>query len=284
MAFTATLAAGIVSIVWSGNLADRRGPRPPLLLGLALFAPGLVGRGPRADDGRPRRRAGRAGPRGRHDEHRALRPRDARLPAAPAHGDPRRLLGGMGRALDRGTVRRRSHRADDRLALGLRPRARRPRRRRRAARQDHHRAAAGRRRRAVAPRLDRRLGRARRRRARGSTLSPTGSTRSASPSPWSPSSSWLSPCCRSRRAARCAPRAGCPPTSRCAALAFAAFSGAEVYLPRLLTERDGLSPEPRRHRPHRHRRDWFAGSWVQGRWDHPSRSAARPRCRSRRSR
>ena len=42
MAFTATLAAGIVSIVWSGNLADRRGPRPPLLLGLVLFALGLV--------------------------------------------------------------------------------------------------------------------------------------------------------------------------------------------------------------------------------------------------
>src|SRR5690242_21811813 len=33
MAFTATLASGIVSIVWSGNLADRRGPRPPLLIG-----------------------------------------------------------------------------------------------------------------------------------------------------------------------------------------------------------------------------------------------------------
>src|SRR6476661_6677281 len=42
MAFTATLASGTVSIVWSGNLADRRGPRPPLLLGLVLFALGLV--------------------------------------------------------------------------------------------------------------------------------------------------------------------------------------------------------------------------------------------------
>lgn len=45
MAFTATLAAGIVSIVWSGNLADRRGPRPPLVIGLVLFAAGLVGAG-----------------------------------------------------------------------------------------------------------------------------------------------------------------------------------------------------------------------------------------------
>ncbi|WP_034801730.1 MFS transporter [Intrasporangium oryzae] len=45
MAFTATLAAGIVSVVWSGNLADRRGPRLPLLIGLLLFALGLVGAG-----------------------------------------------------------------------------------------------------------------------------------------------------------------------------------------------------------------------------------------------
>ena len=45
MAFTATLAAGIVSIVWSGNLADRHGPRPPLVLGLVLFCAGLVGAG-----------------------------------------------------------------------------------------------------------------------------------------------------------------------------------------------------------------------------------------------
>lgn len=43
MAFTATLAAGIVSIVLAGNLADRDGPRKPLAIGLALFAAGLIG-------------------------------------------------------------------------------------------------------------------------------------------------------------------------------------------------------------------------------------------------
>lgn len=41
-AFTATLAAGVVSIVWAGNLADRRGPGRPLAIGLVLFAAGLV--------------------------------------------------------------------------------------------------------------------------------------------------------------------------------------------------------------------------------------------------
>lgn len=43
MAFTATLAAGIVSIVLAGNLADRRGPKHPLTIGLALFGAGLIG-------------------------------------------------------------------------------------------------------------------------------------------------------------------------------------------------------------------------------------------------
>lgn len=43
MAFTATLASGVVSIVLAGNLADRAGPRRPLVLGLALFAAGLIG-------------------------------------------------------------------------------------------------------------------------------------------------------------------------------------------------------------------------------------------------
>lgn len=42
-AFAATLAAQIVSIVLAGNLADRRGPRVPLGLGLLLFAVGLIG-------------------------------------------------------------------------------------------------------------------------------------------------------------------------------------------------------------------------------------------------
>lgn len=42
-AFAATLAAQIVSIVLAGNLADRRGPRMPLGVGLGLFAAGLVG-------------------------------------------------------------------------------------------------------------------------------------------------------------------------------------------------------------------------------------------------
>lgn len=42
-AFAATLAAQIVSIVLAGNLADRRGPRLPLGIGLVLFAAGLIG-------------------------------------------------------------------------------------------------------------------------------------------------------------------------------------------------------------------------------------------------
>src|SRR3954452_9690540 len=42
MAFTAPLASGIVSIVWSGTLADGRVPGLPLVMFLVLFAAGLV--------------------------------------------------------------------------------------------------------------------------------------------------------------------------------------------------------------------------------------------------
>lgn len=42
MAFSATLAAGVVSVVYGGNLCDRSGPAFPLQLGLGLFALGLV--------------------------------------------------------------------------------------------------------------------------------------------------------------------------------------------------------------------------------------------------
>ena len=51
------------------------------------------------------------------------------------------------------------------------------------------------------------------------------------------------------------------------ALAFAAFTGAEVYLPRLLTERDGFSPSVAGVALTLTGVSWFAGSWVQGAWD-----------------
>ena len=51
------------------------------------------------------------------------------------------------------------------------------------------------------------------------------------------------------------------------ALGFAAFSGAEVYIPRLLTERDGLSPTLAGLSLTITGVTWFAGSSVQGRWD-----------------
>src|SRR6478752_1269118 len=60
---------------------------------------------------------------------------------------------------------------------------------------------------------------------------------------------------------------GLPTDVALRALAFAAFSGAEVYLPRLLTERDGLSPSLAGVALTVTGVTWFAGSWVQGRWD-----------------
>lgn len=41
-AFAGTLVASVVSVVYGGNLVDRRGPRPAFVLGLAFFAAGLV--------------------------------------------------------------------------------------------------------------------------------------------------------------------------------------------------------------------------------------------------
>jgi predicted MFS family arabinose efflux permease len=60
---------------------------------------------------------------------------------------------------------------------------------------------------------------------------------------------------------------GLPTDIALRALAFAAFSGAEVYLPRLLTDRDGLSPSLAGVALTVTGVTWFAGSWVQGRWD-----------------
>jgi len=50
-------------------------------------------------------------------------------------------------------------------------------------------------------------------------------------------------------------------------LAFGAFTGAEVYLPRLLTERDGFSPTLAGVALTMTGVSWFAGSWIQGAWD-----------------
>lgn len=41
-AFAGTLVASVVSVVFGGNLVDRRGPRPAFVLGLGFFAAGLV--------------------------------------------------------------------------------------------------------------------------------------------------------------------------------------------------------------------------------------------------
>ena len=267
MAFTATLASGIVSIVWSGNLADRRGPRPPLLLGLVLFATGLVVAGLAPSMGVLVAARVVQGLGAGHDEHRALRPRDPRLPAAPAHGDPRRLLGGLGRAVDR---RARSWPASS------------PRRSAGAGSSGWPSSSSSSPpccSAASSPDCGRTSstcrgggGRSPRRSCSPSpcsvsTRSPTGSTPSGitlavialvvvglTLLPLTPRGTL--------RAAR-----GLPTDVALRALAFAAFSGAEVYLPRLLTERDGLSPSLAGVALTVTGVTWFVGSWVQGRWD-----------------
>lgn len=50
------------------------------------------------------------------------------------------------------------------------------------------------------------------------------------------------------------------------ALGFAAFSGAEIYLPRFLTEREGFSPTLAGLSVTVAGLTWFVGSSVQGRW------------------
>ena len=166
-----------------------------------------------------------------------------------------------------GPVRGRAHHADDRLALGLRPGPRRPRGRRRAPRAHPRRAAAGGRRRAVAhalasPRRSPSPSPCSRSTAAADRLDPLGVTLGVlalvvvalTLLPLTPRGTL--------RAAR-----GLPTDIALRALAFAAFSGAEVYLPRLLTERDGLSPSLAGVALTITGVTWFVGSWVQGRWD-----------------
>ena len=266
MAFTATLASGIVSIVWSGNLADRRGPRPPLLIGLVLFAAGLV-------------IAGLAPSMGLLVAARVVQGLGAGMTSTALYVlvtrvYPQRLhtaiLAGFSAAwvvpsvagpFVAGLITERigwrwvfglalvvlvvAAALLGRIVAGLRQEVVDVPWRWRSIAASVVLAVAVLGLNAVAERLD-----------------PVGVTVAVlalvvvglTLLPLTPRGTL--------RAAR-----GLPTDIALRALAFAAFSGAEVYLPRLLTERDGLSPSLSGVALTVTGVTWFAGSWVQGRWD-----------------
>ena len=266
MAFTATLAAGIVSIVWAGNLADRRGPRAPLVVGLVLFALGLVVAGLAPSMGllvaaRVVQGLGagmtstalyvlvtRVYPQRLHT---AILAGFSAAWVVPSIAGP--FVAGLiaqtigwrwvfGLALGVLVV---AAVLLGRIIRGLRQEAVDVPWRWRSLAASVVLAVAVLGLNAVADRLDP-LGIA----VAVLALLVVVSTLL----PLTPRGTL--------RAAR-----GLPTDISLRALAFAAFSGAEIYLPRLLTERDGLSPTLAGIALTLTGVTWFAGSWVQGRWD-----------------
>ena len=266
MAFTATLAAGIVSIVWAGNLADRRGPRAPLVGGLVLFALGLGVAGLAPSMGvlvaaRVVQGLGagmtstalyvlvtRVYPQRLHT---AILAGFSAAWVVPSIAGP--FVAGLiaqtigwrwvfGLALGVLVV---AAVLLGRIIRGLRQEAVDVPWRWRSLAASVVLAVAVLGLNAVADRLDP-LGIA----VAVLALLVVVSTLL----PLTPRGTL--------RAAR-----GLPTDISLRALAFAAFSGAEIYLPRLLTERDGLSPTLAGIALTLTGVTWFAGSWVQGRWD-----------------
>ena len=259
-------ASGIVSIVWSGNLADRRGPRPPLLIGLALFATGLVV-------------AGLAPSMGVLVAARVVQGLGAGMTSTALYVlvtrvYPQRLhtaiLAGFSAAwvvpsiagpfvagLITQTIGWRwvfglalvvlvvAALLLGRILTGLRQEVVDVAWRTRSIAASVVLAVAVLGLNAAAERLD----------PLGITLGVVALVVVAlTLLPLTPRGTL--------RAAR-----GLPTDIALRALAFAAFSGAEVYLPRLLTERDGLSPSLAGVALTITGVTWFVGSWVQGRWD-----------------